>query len=541
MMMVTKKTSPLLLAGATILLSCFSVVLVPEIDHVVAWIPSSSWKHNHNVPPPLQKTKTTELNFEATRRDTDPSEDSKASIVTNDDADTSTRHHSSQHQEQEQELSPFEPTDLEERLLSQHVTMESYLSETKTATTHHPAESQTFEPSIPQTIRKASNEHENKIGHDTSTGSTPYFLESKGNGNNEVGTNTKKKEVNHKVLETSGEHEKLDVRQDTSLAKLKGASIDRAIFDFNTNLVKVLYAVISILYPTSSPSPQQADPRIMRVNSSLSPLLGTEYNEELAPMMILNFQKFYVFETVARIPYFAYLSVLHLRETLGDRGSLQEAENENFSKKSVQAQTMKQQSHKRIETMRTHYAQADNELHHLLIMESLGGNSRRVDRFLAHTMAFFYYWFVVIVYSWNEQAAYHLNEVVEDHAYKIYDEFLTVHEDELRDLPVPDIAKKYYENDFHKNPHLFEAFCAVSKGTEKSSQNKNSDSSPRKDNRPHELNSLYDVFWNIRDDEKEHWMALCNLVQYDNIYAVEESNVKSTIGRNSHSQIDSEL
>lgn len=42
--------------------------------------------------------------------------------------------------------------------------------------------------------------------------------------------------------------------------------------------------------------------------------------------------------------------------------------------------------------MRTHYAEADNELHHLLIMESLGGNSSAVDRSLAQTMAFFYYW-----------------------------------------------------------------------------------------------------------------------------------------------------
>lgn len=44
--------------------------------------------------------------------------------------------------------------------------------------------------------------------------------------------------------------------------------------------------------------------------------------------------------------------------------------------------------------MRAHYAEADNELHHLLIMESLGGNSSGVDRALAQTMAFAYYWLV---------------------------------------------------------------------------------------------------------------------------------------------------
>lgn len=46
--------------------------------------------------------------------------------------------------------------------------------------------------------------------------------------------------------------------------------------------------------------------------------------------------------------------------------------------------------------MRTHYAESDNELHHLLIMESLGGNENVVDRVLAQTMAFGYYWYVVL-------------------------------------------------------------------------------------------------------------------------------------------------
>lgn len=63
------------------------------------------------------------------------------------------------------------------------------------------------------------------------------------------------------------------------------------------------------------------------------------------------------------MPYFAYLSVLHLRETFGDR------------------------SPGLGERMRTHYAEADNELHHLLIMESLGGNSSIVDRTIAQVRA----------------------------------------------------------------------------------------------------------------------------------------------------------
>ena len=113
-----------------------------------------------------------------------------------------------------------------------------------------------------------------------------------------------------------------------------------------------------------------------------------------------DFARFYVLETVARVPYFAYLSVLHLRETFGVRDPDMTAR------------------------MRVHYAEADNELHHLLIMESLGGNSSAVDRTLAQVMAFGYYWYVVGVYSCSPQAAYHLSELIEDHAYHTYDAFL---------------------------------------------------------------------------------------------------------------------
>ena len=110
-------------------------------------------------------------------------------------------------------------------------------------------------------------------------------------------------------------------------------------------------------------------------------------------------RRFYVLETVARVPYFAYLSVLHLRETLGERDLRG--------------------------TMRLHYAEADNELHHLLIMEALlDSNATAFDRTMARTMAFVYYWYVVGVYALSPEAAYHLSELIEDHAYETYDDFL---------------------------------------------------------------------------------------------------------------------
>jgi len=74
-----------------------------------------------------------------------------------------------------------------------------------------------------------------------------------------------------------------------------------------------------------------------------------------------DFARFFVLETVARVPYFAYISVLHLYESLG--------------------------RHKRAAWMKVHFAEADNELHHLLIMEALGGSERFQDRVFAQHSA----------------------------------------------------------------------------------------------------------------------------------------------------------
>lgn len=207
-----------------------------------------------------------------------------------------------------------------------------------------------------------------------------------------------------------------------------------------------------------------------------------------------DYARFFVLETVARVPYFAYLSVLHLRETFGERDIG--------------------------ERMRTHYAEADNELHHLLIMESLGGNSNVIDRLFAQTMAFFYYWYVVGIFAFNEPAAYHLSELIEDHAYNTYSNFVAEYGSILKTKPVPDIATKYYVED---NPFLFDLFCTVNDR----SINPENGIVYVSERRP-QLETLYDVFVNIRDDEKEHWKTLCNLVQYNDMNAIDASDVKST-------------
>ena len=69
--------------------------------------------------------------------------------------------------------------------------------------------------------------------------------------------------------------------------ELPARTMDEWIYDFNKILIDTVYDVICFLYPVKG-------------------------NER-------DFARFYVLETVARVPYFAYLSVMHFRETFGER------------------------------------------------------------------------------------------------------------------------------------------------------------------------------------------------------------------------------
>jgi hypothetical protein len=171
------------------------------------------------------------------------------------------------------------------------------------------------------------------------------------------------------------------------------------------------------------------------------------------------YPRFYVLETVARVPYFAYLSVLHLYETVG--------------------------LWRKADWLKVHFAESWNELHHLLIMEELGGNSRWIDRFLAQHAALVYYWIIVLIYLVSPSSAYHFMEMVEEHAYASYDKFLTAYEAELKAKPAPQIAINYYRDG---DLYMFDEFQTAV---------------PANSRRP-DVNNLYDVFVNIRDDEAEH-------------------------------------
>lgn len=171
------------------------------------------------------------------------------------------------------------------------------------------------------------------------------------------------------------------------------------------------------------------------------------------------YPRFYVLETVARVPYFSYLSVLHLYETLG--------------------------WWRRVDWLKVHFAESWNELHHLLIMEELGGGDRWIDRFLSRHVALLYYWIIVVLYVVNPSSAYHFMEMVEEHAYASYDEFLTSEEAFLKSQPAPQVAVSYYRDG---DLYMFDEFQTAQ---------------PPAERRPN-VDTLYDVFVAIRDDEMEH-------------------------------------
>lgn len=196
-----------------------------------------------------------------------------------------------------------------------------------------------------------------------------------------------------------------------------------------------------------------------------------------------HYARFAALETIARVPYFSYTSVLHLYETLG-----------LFRQK---------------EYIKLHFAESWNELHHLLIMEELGGSERFSDRWVAQHVAVFYYWLVIVVYIVNPAVAYDLNKHVETHAFQTYRSFLETHEEELKNLPAPQVAIDYYMKDYFLfdtcQNSAFEEALKAARG-----ESPTGPSEPIEYRRP-VIKTLYDVFYNVMLDEKEHAQTMSNL------------------------------
>jgi ubiquinol oxidase len=60
---------------------------------------------------------------------------------------------------------------------------------------------------------------------------------------------------------------------------------------------------------------------------------------------------------------------------------------------------------RRADYLKVHFAESWNELHHLLIMEALGGDKRWLDRFLAQHVAVAYYTVAALMYILSPRMA----------------------------------------------------------------------------------------------------------------------------------------
>jgi ubiquinol oxidase len=129
--------------------------------------------------------------------------------------------------------------------------------------------------------------------------------------------------------------------------------------------------------------------------------------------------RFFLLETVARMPYFSYISMLHLYETLG------------FWRRSA-------------DVKRIHFAEEINEFNHLLIMESLGGDQSWWVRFLAQHSAVVYYFVLCGLWALSPSLSYRFSELLETHAVNTYGQFLDENEALLQKLPPSFAAVKYY-------------------------------------------------------------------------------------------------
>jgi ubiquinol oxidase len=129
--------------------------------------------------------------------------------------------------------------------------------------------------------------------------------------------------------------------------------------------------------------------------------------------------RFLLLETVARMPYFSYITMLHFYETLG------------FWRRSA-------------DMKRVHFAEEINEYRHLLIMESLGGDQSWWVRFVAQHSAIVYFYVLCVLWAVSPSLSYRFSELLETHAVNTYGTFLDDNEELLKELPPSLAAVEYY-------------------------------------------------------------------------------------------------
>ena len=132
-----------------------------------------------------------------------------------------------------------------------------------------------------------------------------------------------------------------------------------------------------------------------------------------------DIQRFWVLEEIARAPYFAFMSVLHYRESMGLRGP------------------------EHTYLMKEHFEQTLNETEHLEEMELREGNRYWIDRFFAKHLVLLYYWIMVGYYLLSPKNAYDINLKIEKHAFETYTKYLLYHPE---DKKIAEIAQDELEH-----------------------------------------------------------------------------------------------
>lgn len=136
--------------------------------------------------------------------------------------------------------------------------------------------------------------------------------------------------------------------------------------------------------------------------------------------------RFWFLETVARMPYLSYVTMLHIYETLGwweIDGPLKIL----------------------------HTSEEINETMHLRIMESLGGDSLWWNRFIARHGAIVYFTVLIVMFMVSPKLAYLSSELLEMHAVHTYTEFYETNEKRLKMMKPTAEALEYdpYSESFY--------------------------------------------------------------------------------------------
>ncbi len=141
---------------------------------------------------------------------------------------------------------------------------------------------------------------------------------------------------------------------------------------------------------------------------------------------------------------------------------------------------------------RIHFAEEWNEFHHLLIMESLGGDQPYWVRFLSQHSALAYYVALCLLWMLSPSLSYKFSEMLETHAVDTYGQFIDENEAKLKQLP-PSLAAIEYYTVGVSDPMFGEYQTASVSDPERAIRKPGTD-----------LQSLYDVFVAIRNDEGDH-------------------------------------